>query len=215
MKTILQTIILFLSLISFSQEKQISKFCSISNAQGNSTCIEFQENNRFSYKATAFNSKVSIGIGDYEIKDKKLHLFFDSKEKFLKNYIQVSESESKPGSDIKIKFKIKNKNGVELPFKVALETDNNITNLNEVNKKNEISINYIEYPTAKFIVWSEGYNLMNIETRNRTDKTIEITMLPNSLIINNEKVIMQWIKINNKEFKTGLNSWDIFKTVEK
>ncbi len=209
MKNIFQVIILLTAVLTFSQEKLIGEYCSIPIGESGVTCIEFKKDKLFKYKITECLGVSTIGSGKFELKDGSLNLFFDKKDQVSRSTIKITENESKSEKEVKIQFKIKDENGFDIPANIIRLTDQKHFIFDEYTKvfmvdKNSLKANY----KIEFI----GYETVDIEIENNTDKMIEIQLCPTQAkIISDTKIIMKWEKINDNEFQTGTKLWDRFK----
>jgi hypothetical protein len=212
MKPILQTIILLISLVTFSQEKMNGEYC-LTFGEGDATCIDFKENNRFDYVVSGCLGISAIGSGNFELKDENLKLIFDKAEQNSKSIIQIAETETQSEKEINLEFEIKDENGIELPANVIRTSDRKHFFFNELNK---IFIVDKNSPKAKYRVEFIGYETLEFEIDHKTDKVINIILFPaQAKVISDKEIIMKWKKINDNEFRTGSNSWDRFKKMNK
>jgi len=212
MKTILQTIILLISLVTFSQEKMNGEYC-LTFGEGDATCIDFKENNRFDYVVSGCLGISAIGSGNFELKDENLKLIFDKAEQNSKSIIKIAETETQSEKEINLVFEIKDENGIELPVNVIRTSDRKHFFFDELNK---IFIVDKNSPKAKYRVEFIGYESLELEIDHKTDKVINIILFPTQAkVISDKEIIMKWKKINDNEFRTGSNSWDRFKKMNK
>jgi len=212
MKPILQTIILLISLVTFSQEKMNGEYC-LTFGEGDATCIDFKENNRFDYVVSGCLGISAIGSGNFELKDENLKLIFDKAEQNSKSIIQIAETETQSEKEINLEFEIKDENGIELPANVIRTSDRKHFFFDELNK---IFIVDKNSPKAKYRVEFIGYETLEFEIDHKTDKVINIILFPaQAKVISDKEIIMKWKKINDNEFRTGSNSWDRFKKMNK
>ncbi|WP_250433172.1 hypothetical protein [Hanstruepera flava] len=211
MKNIFQVIILLTAVLTFSQEKLIGEYCSIPIGESDVTCIEFKKDNLFKYKITGCLGVSKMGSGKFELKNGSLNLFFDKKNQIPRSTTKITEHESKSEKEVKLQFKIKDENGFDIPANIIRLTNQKHFSFDEYAKvftidKNSLKANY----KIEFI----GYETVDIEIENNTDKMIEIQLFPTQAkIISDTKIIMKWEKINDNEFQTGTNLWDRFKKV--
>lgn len=211
MKNIFQVIILLQAVLSFSQEKLIGEYCSIPIGESGVTCIEFKKDKLFEYKITGCLGVSAIGSGKFELKDGSLNLFFDKKDQIPRSTIKITEYDSKSEKEVKLQFKIMDENGFDIPAYIIRLTNKKHFIFDEYTKvfrvdKNSSKANY----KIEFI----GYETVVTEIESNTDKMIEVQLFPvQAKVISDTKVILKWEKINNNEFKTGLNMWDRFKKV--
>ncbi|SOS52758.1 conserved hypothetical protein [Tenacibaculum dicentrarchi] len=213
MKIILQTIMLLITITTFSQEKLIGKYCSIPIGESDVTCIDFKENNRFDYFVSGCLGVSAIGSGKFELKDEKLNLVFDKAEQVSKSEIKITESKAKSEKEIKVKFKVKDENGIEIPANVIRTSDRKHFFFDELNKVFLVDKNS---PKANYKIEFIGYETLELEIDNSYDKIIEIDLFPaQAKVISDKEISWKWEKVNDNEFKTGTNFWDRFKKVKK
>ena len=212
MKQILQTILFLISLVIFSQEKMNGEYC-LTFGEGDATCIDFKENNRFDYVVSGCLGISAIGSGNFELKNENLKLIFDKAEQNSKSIIQIAETETQSEKEINLEFEIKDENGIELPANVIRTSDRKHFFFDELNK---IFIVDKNSPKAKYRVEFIGYEPLELEIDHITDKVINIILFPaQAKVISDKEIIMKWKKINDNEFRTGSNSWDRFKKMNK
>ncbi|MCB4806614.1 hypothetical protein LG651_00010 [Tamlana sp. 62-3] len=213
MKIILQTIILLFSIATFSQKKLEGKYCSVPIGESNVTCINFKENNRFDYMVSGCLGVSTIGSGKFELKEETLNLIFDKAEQVLKSEIKITDSKVESEKEVKLKFKVKDENGIEIPANIIRTSDRKHFFFDEVNKvflvdKNSPKVNY----KIEFI----GYETIELKIDNSSDKIIEIDLFPDQAkVISDKEISWDWEKVNENEFKTGTNIWNRFKKVIK
>ena len=154
----------------------------------------------------------SIGSGKFELKDENLNLIFDYNEPVSGSEIEITESKAESEKEIKLKFIIRDETGFEIPANVLRTTDRKHFFFDEVNKIFNVDKNS---PKAKYSIQFIGYETVDLEINNKTDKVINIRLLPKRIrVVSEEELVFKWNKINNTEFKTGSNLWDRFKKVE-
>ena len=112
-----------ISIVTFSQEKLIGKYCSIPLGESDVTCIDFKKNNQFDYVVSGCLGISSIGSGKYELKNNNLNLIFDKTEQTSKSKIQIAENETQSEKESNLKFNIVDENGFELPANVIRTSD--------------------------------------------------------------------------------------------
>ena len=212
MKIIGQTIILLISITTFSQEKLIGKYCSIPLGQSDVTCIDFKENNQFNYFVSGCLGDSATGSGKFELKDEKLNLIFDKAEQISKSEIKIRESKAESNKEVKLKFKVKDENGIEIPANIIRTSNQKHFFFNKLNK---VFIVHKNSPKASYQIEFMGYETLKLEIDNNTDKIIEINLFPaQAKVISDKKISWKWEKVNENEFKTGTNIWDRFQKVK-
>ena len=98
------------------------------------TCIDFKENNRFTYMVSGCLGVSTVGSGKFVMKDEELNLIFDKAEQISKNEIKITESKAKSEKEVKLEFKIKDENGIEIPANVIRTSDRKHFFFDELNK---------------------------------------------------------------------------------
>ena len=187
MRTIIKTIILLISIVTFSQEKLTGKYC-LTFGEGDATCIDFKENNRFEYKVSGCLGISSVGAGVFELKDKKLRLLFDKKEQIIKSGIKIKDNASKSEKVTEFKFEIKDENGFEIPI-----------------------------PTEIYRISFPGYEVIDLELDSKMDKEIQISLFPvQPLLISNKEIHWELTDFNDNGFSVGNNPYGFkYRKVEK
>jgi hypothetical protein len=212
MKTILQTIILLISIVTFSQEKLIGKYC-LTIGEGDATCIDFKENNRFEYEVSGCLGVSAIGSGKFELKNEKLNLIFDKAEQVSKSKIKITDSKGESEKEVKLQFKVKDENGIDIPANIIRTSDRKHFFYDELNKVFIVDKNS---PKANYRIEFIGYETLELDINNSSDKIIEIDLFPaQAKVISDKEISWKWEKVNENEFKTGTNFWDRFKKVKK
>ena len=212
MKKILQITMLLTSILTFSQEKLIGKYCSIPIGESDVTCIDFKENNQFEYSVAGCLGTSHIGTGIFELKNKTLKLTFDKKEQPTRNIVNIKEVKSN-SEKIEFEFVIKDENGFSLYANVIEQP--NIKGF-EINKeKNTIEVEKKD-SKVKYQIFSLGYEVVELELEHNSSKLIEITMFPVQAKVISEKVF-EWnlTEINDGEFKTGPKIWNTYRKIKK
>ena len=109
--------------------------------------------------------------GKFELKDESLNLIFDKTEQVTKSKIQIIETKAESKKKIKIEFDIKDENGFELPANIIRTSDHKHFFFDEVNRIVAVDKNS---PKAKYRVEFIGYETLELEIDNITDKVIKI-----------------------------------------
>ena len=202
-----------ISIVTFSQEKLIGKYCSIPLGESDVTCINFKKNNQFDYVVSGCLGITSIGSGKYELKNDNLNLIFDKTEQTSKSEIQIADNETQSEKESNLKFNIVDENGFELPANVIRTSDRKHFFFDEPNRTFIVDKNS---PKAKYKIEFIGYETIELVIEHNTDKEINVTLFPaQAKIISDKELTINWNKINDNEFKTGSNSWNRFKKVDK
>ncbi|KJD35347.1 hypothetical protein PW52_09580 [Tamlana sedimentorum] len=203
MKIILLTIILLISIVTFSQEKIIGKYCSVPIGESDVTCIDFKEKNRFAYVVSGCLGISTTGRGKFELKDEKLNLIFDKAEQVSKNEIKITEFKVKSEKEVKFEFKVRDENGIEIPANILRTSYRKHFFFDELNKVFIVDKNS---PKANYRIEFIGYETVELEVDNNTDKIIEVNLFPSQeKVISDKEITLKWIKVNETEFKTGTN----------
>jgi hypothetical protein len=212
MKKTLQLIILLTSILTFSQEKLIGKYCSLSAGMSDVTCIDFKKNKRFEYAVSGCLGISHIGAGIFELNNQTLKLTFDKNEQPTKSIITLKEVQSN-SENIEFKFVIKDESGGLLPANLVEQPNVKVFEISEENntfktdkKKSKI----------KYEIIAVGFESAQLELEHNSSKLIEITMFPAQALIISEK-IFEWnlTEINSTEFKTGPKIWNTYRKIEK
>ena len=200
MKPILQTIILLISLVTFSQEQMTGEYC-LTFGEGDATCIDFRENNRFDYVVSGCLGISAIGSGSFELNDENLKLIFDKAEQNSKSIIQIAETETQSEKEINLEFKIKDENGIEIPANVIRTSDRKHFFFDELNK---IFIVEKNSPKVKYRVEFIGYETIELEIDHKTDKVITIILFPaQPLLISDKELNWELTEFNKNGFSIG------------
>jgi hypothetical protein len=212
MKKILLKILLFISIVTFSQEKLKGKYCSIPIGESDVTCIDFKEKKRFDYVISGCLGDSEIGSGIFELKNDILKLIFDKKKQTYKSLIKIKEFKPKLEEKVSFKFKITDESDYSLYANVVKKRGNIDFGTFETNI--EISQNKND-SIAEYRIFSLGYELVELELDNKTDKVIEIklsTFQPK--LISEKTFTWSLIEIKKNEFKTGKEFWNTFRKIE-
>ncbi|MEO8932773.1 MAG: hypothetical protein ABI295_00580 [Xanthomarina sp.] len=198
MKRILQTTILLISIVTFSQEKLIGKYCSIPIGEADVTCIEFQENNRFEYEISGCLGLESVGTGIFEFKNKDLRLIFDQKEQILNSRIEIKENSTESEKETEFTFNIKDENGFEIPIYIMRLSDSEYFRVDEITQNIKVKKNS---PTEIYRISFPGYEVIDLELDSKTDKKIEIKLFPvQPLLISDKELNWQLTEFNDNGF---------------
>ncbi len=125
MKKILLIILLLITANSFSQNELSGKFCNPPIVIYSSECIQFLDNDRFTYKVSGHNSE-EFGKGNYQLSDDELRLVFDKDSVEYQSSIKIEDiAVSNNNDSIDIVFKIMEKAHPEepLPAQIFQESD--------------------------------------------------------------------------------------------
>jgi len=203
MKTIQQTLILLISIVTFSQEKLVGKYCSTPIGESDVTCIDFKDNYQFEYEVSGCMGISSIGNGKFELKEKSLKLIFQKKEQALKSKIHIAENKSKSENEIKLEFNIKDKNGIKLPANIIRTSNRKYFFLDQENSSVLVEK---DSPKANYRIECIGYETIDLELDSKTDKKIEVELILNQpLLITDKELNFELTEFNDKGFNTGTN----------
>lgn len=209
MRIIVINLLLFISTLTFSQEKLLGNYCSIPIGESGVICIDFKENNRFYYQVSDCLGITHIGNGKFKLKDENLNLIFDKAEQSLKSKIKITESQSKSKEKINLKFLIVDENEFEIPANIIRTSHTEHFLFDEFKKAYIVDKNS---PKTKYKIEFIGYETIEIEIDHKSDKLIHIKLFPvQTKIISDKEINLEWIKLNEDEFKSGQNTTDIFK----
>jgi len=213
MKTIFQTILFLISIVTFSQEKLTGKYC-LTFGEGDATCIDFKENNRFDYVKSGCLGIIEIGSGKFELKNKNLNLIFDKTEQVSKRKIKITDIKTENEKEINLTFNIKDENGNELPANIIRPlADRKYFFYDEPNKT---FIVYKNSPNAKYSVELMGYETIEIGINHTNDKKISVIMpLERAEIISDTTRTIKLNKFIDNGFKKNITPWDTYKKVKK
>jgi hypothetical protein len=214
MKTILKTIIFLISIVTFSQEKLIGKYCSIPIGESDVTCIEFKKDNRFEYEVSGCLVVSSVGTGIFELKNKQLQLLFDRKEKVLKSEIEVKENTIESKKEIEFKFDIKDENGFKIPIYIMRLSDSEYFRIDEITQNIRVEKNS---PTQLYRISFPGYEVIDLELDSKMDKEIQINLFPvQPLLISDKELNWELTEFNDNGFAVEHNPFEYkFRKVEK
>ena len=201
MKMILQTILILISIVTFSQEKMAGKYCSIPIGESDVTCIDFKEDNRFDYEVSGCLGISAIGTGIFEFKDKNLKLIFDKKEQILKSGIVITENKSESEIETEFKFDIKDENGFEIPIFIMRLSDSEYFRIDEITQ----NIKVAKYsPSEIYRISFPGYEVIDLELDSKTDKKIDINLfLVQPLLISDKEMNWELTDFKDKGFSVG------------
>ncbi|OBX17893.1 MULTISPECIES: hypothetical protein [Bizionia] len=213
MKTILRTIIFLISIVSFSQEKLIGKYC-LTFGEGDATCIDFKDNNRFEYEVSGCLGVSYLGSGVYELIDSNLKLTFDKKEQILKSGIVIKENATESEKETEFKFEIKDENGFEIPIYIMRLSDSKYFRIDEITqnikiaKNSSIEIYRISFP---------GYEVIDLKLDSKTDKEIQINLFPvQPLLISDKELNWELTDFSDNGFSVGHNPYGYkYRKIEK
>jgi hypothetical protein len=213
MKKILQIIIFLISIVTFSQEELIGEYCTIPIGESDVTCINFKENNRFEYTVSGCLGVSDIGTGKFELNKDNLKLIFDKKEQLIKSKIKIEEIESALEKEVIFKFNISDENNLPLYVNIVKKPENIAF---KIFKENKIISQTKNDSIGNYQILSLGYEIIELELDNLTDKKIEITMFPiQPKVISDTTLTLNLSEISEKEFKAGTNFWNTYRKVKK
>ncbi len=209
MKKVIKVIFIFISIISYSQEKLNGKYCTFPPAEGDVICLTFKENNKFDYSVTGCLGLSHVGSGNYELKDKALMLNFDKNDGPKRNKVTISQLESKSPTSVEFEFFAKNENGSPLVLDIFESESDKKYELDNQNNTIQVekSDSFVNYK-----IFAIGYETEKLELKQNSSKKIEITMFEAGPVVISEKVY-NWnlAELTEKGFKTGTETFEKLK----
>ena len=202
-----------ITIVTYSQEKLTGKYC-LTYGEGDATCIDFIENNRFDYVKSGCLGTIEIGSGKFELKNENLKLIFDKTDLVSKIKIKITDIKTENEKEINLTFNIKDENGNELPANI-------IRPLNErkyffYDENNKTFIVYKNSPNAKYRIEFMGYETIEIEINHTNDKKISVIMpRERAEIISDTTRTIKLNKFIDNGLKKNITPWDTYKKVKK
>ncbi len=212
MKTILLSIILLISTLTFSQRKLTGKYC-LGFGGGFTTCIEFKENNSFVYVNSNCLDE-TIGNGHVEYKNDNINLVFDKVELLSKTKTEITNLKTSNKKEISLKFEVKNKNGDELHPNIFRSLDEREYFFYDEENKNFIV--YKDSPIGEYIIEELGYETIKLKINHKNDKKISVIMdQKQAKVLSDTIITIKAEKFTNDYLKNDENSLYLYRKDKK
>ncbi len=172
MKTYFLYILCFFSLLEVKGQKLKGTFCTIPLGEGDVSCIEFKNDNRFSFRNSGCLGLNSYGEGNFEIIKSKVILTFDDVVVEPNNDVYI---ENRPPIDenwLNLEFEVLDKEGVSIDYATVAVKDEDIkvyrsTEYIPIPKSTDSTICYIS---------AVGYETLELKLDQLTSKYVKINL---------------------------------------